>query len=115
MVLDNIVADKRRRLIEHKAAVGEAKMRKLAEQTPMRSKNCFNESLRKSGLSIIEEFKKASPSLGQIAEQIDLPDRAMRMYGFLHECGVDAVLVGRALRGPECPQEAAGRWKEICA
>lgn len=75
MILDKIVADKKRRLIEHKAAVGEAQMRRLAEQTPTRSKDCFYESLRKPGLSIIGEFKKASPSLGQIAEKLDLPAR----------------------------------------
>lgn len=75
MILDEIVADKKKRLIEHKARIPEQDMRRMAEETLTRQKDCFYEALKKPGLSIIGEFKKASPSLGQIAEKIDLMER----------------------------------------
>lgn len=75
MILDTIVEDKKQRLPEHKAQISEARMRALAEQTVTREKDCFFRNLRKEGLSIIGEFKKASPSLGTITSKIDLVDR----------------------------------------
>ena len=63
MILDQIVEDKKKRLLEHKAKVSEEKMRRLAEQTPTRYADCFYRNLKKPGLSIIGEFKKASPSM----------------------------------------------------
>lgn len=86
MILDQIVEDKKKRLLEHKARVSEAEMRSLAEQTPTRKANCFYENLKKSGLSIIGEFKKASPSLGQIAQKIDLMERIN-----VYNASVDAI------------------------
>ena len=75
MILDEIVADKKKRLVEHKARIPETEMRRMAEETKTRSFNCFYDNLRKPGLSIIGEFKKASPSLGQILSKIDLMER----------------------------------------
>ena len=75
MILDEIVADKKRRLEEHRARISETQMRRLAEETKTRAANCFYENLKKPGLSIIGEFKKASPSLGQITSKIDLMER----------------------------------------
>lgn len=75
MILDEIVADKKRRLEEHRARISETQMRRLAEETKTRAVNCFYENLKKPGLSIIGEFKKASPSLGQITSKIDLMER----------------------------------------
>ena len=75
MILDQIVEDKKKRLLEHKAKVSEEKMRRLAEQTPTRDADCFYRNLKKPGLSIIGEFKKASPSMGQITQKIDLMER----------------------------------------
>lgn len=78
MILDEIVADKKKRLPLDKANISETEMRTLAEE---RLKNPaagemaaagFYENLKKPGISIIGEFKKASPSLGQISEKIDL-------------------------------------------
>ncbi len=79
-ILDRIVEDKKIRLRKHKASVSENDMRRLAEEELSRPqigerKNCFYEALAKDGLSIIGEFKKASPSLGKIDEKIDLTDR----------------------------------------
>lgn len=78
MILDVIVEDKKKRLPEHKAAVSEAEMRKLAEEAIKagdRPENLFYNNLNKDGISIIGEFKKASPSLGVITEKVNLMDR----------------------------------------
>ena len=75
MILDQIVEDKKNRLPQHKAQISEVEMRKLAEETVTRNKNCFYENLKKEGLSIIGEFKQASPSLGKITSKINLMDR----------------------------------------
>ena len=65
MILDKIVEDKKLRLPQHKAKISFETMRKLAEEynEPAIS---FKDALAKPGISIIGEFKKASPSLGNI-------------------------------------------------
>lgn len=73
MILDQIVADKKKRLMEHKANISETKMQKLARET--KKGYSFYEALRKPGLSIIGEFKNASPSLGEIKSKINLDER----------------------------------------
>ena len=78
MILDEIVRDKKIRLKEHKAAYPFEEARKDAEMMlddPLRNNDLFYENLRKPGISIIGEFKKASPSLGKIDSKIDLTDR----------------------------------------
>lgn len=47
MILDQIVEDKKNRLPQHKAQISEVEMRKLAEETVTRNKNCFYENLKK--------------------------------------------------------------------
>ncbi len=74
MILDEIVADKRKRLPEHKARISEQKMRQLAEEYQGECHSFFD-ALRKPGISIIGEFKQASPSLGKIKSKINLLDR----------------------------------------
>lgn len=86
MILDEIVEDKKKRLIEHKARISETEMRRLAEETDTRAKDCFYNNLKKSGLSIIGEFKKASPSLGTITSKIDLMERIQE-----YNASVDAI------------------------
>lgn len=78
MILDQIVADKKIRLVEHKARIDEGTMQRLALEevkNPSKAAATFYDNLKKDGLSIIGEFKKASPSLGKITEKIDLMDR----------------------------------------
>lgn len=85
MILDTIVADKKIRLIEHKKRIDKTAMRRLAEETTEHPA-LFYEALKKPGMSIIGEFKKASPSLGEIKSKIELTDR-MEEYN----ASVDAV------------------------
>lgn len=74
MILDKIVEDKKRRLPEHKARISETEIRRLAEDYQGVSPN-FHNALVKPGISIIGEFKKASPSLGKIDSKLELTDR----------------------------------------
>ena len=75
MILDEIVADKRKRLPEHKARISEEKMKELAYASTRKGPS-FLEALKKPGLSIIGEFKKASPSMGVI----DGSDRPVQCF-----------------------------------
>lgn len=74
MILDKIVEDKKLRLPQHKARISEQEMRRLAESCQGSSPS-FAKALAKPGLSIIGEFKKASPSLGKIDSKLELTDR----------------------------------------
>ena len=75
MILDEIVEDKKKRLAEHRARISEGEMIRIASETKTGRRDCFYENLKKPGLSIIGEFKKASPSLGTINSSIDLMER----------------------------------------
>lgn len=78
MILDKIVEDKRIRLKEHKERVTPVEMRNEAENIIKNgsiNEHLFLNNLKKDGISIIGEFKKASPSLGKINEKIDLLSR----------------------------------------
>ena len=78
MILDKIVEDKKVRLVEHKARVSEAQIRREAENIIKEGDirvNLFHNALALDGISIIGEFKKASPSLGKIDSKIDLMER----------------------------------------
>lgn len=79
-ILDKIVEDKLIRLPEHKSKISENEMRNAAEEVMRKDEiisrfGCFNKALAADGISIIGEFKKASPSLGKIEEKIDLTER----------------------------------------
>ena len=85
MILDEIVADKRKRLIEHKARISEDAMKELAVQSDRESISFYG-ALAKEGLSIIGEFKKASPSHGRMDNKIELTDRINQ-----YNASVDAI------------------------
>lgn len=92
MILDEIVADKKKRLPKHKENISEQKMREMAEEmikkqpVEKKGKNAFYQALAKPGISIIGEFKKASPSLGTIESKINLIDRIEE-----YNASVDAI------------------------
>ena len=85
MILDQIVSDKKRRLPEHKSQISEQEMRKLAEAYEG-SHHDFKGALEGDVISIIGEFKKASPSLGKIKSKINLLDRIEE-----YNASVDAI------------------------
>ena len=77
MILDVIVEDKKKRLVEHKAAVSEEEMKQKALQSTRKSVG-FAKALKKDGLSVIGEFKKASPSHGTMDIKVDLKERILQ-------------------------------------
>lgn len=85
MILDEIVADKKKRLAEHKARISEEEMKNLAAQCDRESIS-FYSAIAKEGLSIIGEFKKASPSHGKMDNKIELIDRIDQ-----YNASVDAI------------------------
>ena len=85
MILDQIVSDKKRRLPEHKRRIPEQEMRKLAEVYEG-SHHDFKGALEGDVISVIGEFKKASPSLGKIKSKINLIDRITE-----YNASVDAI------------------------
>lgn len=74
MILDDIVAAKKKRLPEHKAVISEEQMKCEALESK-RVSYSFYDALAKKGLSIIGEFKKASPSHGKMDSKVDLTER----------------------------------------
>ena len=88
MILDEIVADKREQLFRDKQKTDLTVMRtlaeeKLREEAAKKEKiRSFYQNLAKDGLSIIGEFKNASPSLGKIESRITLEER-MEDYAVL--------------------------------
>lgn len=85
MILDDIVADKKVRLAEHKARISETEMKRNAAAYK-KEEHSFYEALKKPGISIIGEFKKASPSLGNIPQKMDLMERITE-----YNASVDAI------------------------
>lgn len=79
MILDVIVEDKLKRLPEHKKRISEEEMTRLAIESQRVSRS-FYDALAKDGLSIISEFKKASPSHGNMNNKITLEER-IKQYG----------------------------------
>jgi indole-3-glycerol phosphate synthase len=85
MILDVIVEDKKKRLPEHKIKISEADMKAQALKSTRKSVS-FADALSKKGLSVIGEFKKASPSHGAMDIKVDLEER-IRQYNL----SVDAI------------------------
>lgn len=85
MILDQIVEDKKKRLVEHKNKVSETEIRAQAEQRESTSHG-FYDALKKEQISIIGEFKNASPSLGKIKRKINLEERIKE-----YNSSVDAI------------------------
>ena len=71
MILDDIVKAKKLRLPEHKKLISEDEMRNMALNSK-RQTISFYDALAGKGLSIIGEFKKASPSHGTMNSKVDL-------------------------------------------
>lgn len=74
MILDEIVEAKKKQLVLDKEQISEEEMKALAGACERESIS-FYEALKKPGISIIGEFKKASPSHGKMDNKIELTDR----------------------------------------
>lgn len=86
-ILDEIVAHKKRDLQERKATLPLAELEK--RMPPLSERRSFSRSLKKDGLAIIGEIKKASPSRGVIVPDFDPVDLALEY----EEAGVVAISV----------------------
>lgn len=86
MILDEIIEKRRIQLEREKAAVSPADMKKAAERSD-RVPISFADALKRDGLSVIAEVKRASPSKGLICRDLQPADIA-REY---QRCGASAV------------------------
>ena len=94
MILDDIIAKKKIRVDKRKKEIPIKELEKQALQKvkverESNYKNPFKIALKKEGLSVIGEFKKASPSKGVIVENFDIK-KILNYYTFL---GVDAFSI----------------------
>lgn len=86
MFLDDIMAKRREQLSREMADISLDEMKKLAE-TESHPRCSFKDALKKKGLSLISEVKKASPSKGLIQPDFD-PEKIAETY---EASGADAI------------------------
>ena len=90
MILDRIVAKKRSRVEEKKKILSLDKIKEKAEVLNLSNEgNVFLEALSKDGLSVIGEFKKASPSKGIILEDFKVES----ILDFYEELNIEAFSI----------------------
>lgn len=85
MILDEIVAAKRKRLEKQKELLKAKDLEKSAYEIE-REERKFSYGLKKEGLSLIGEFKKASPSMGEIQSKVEFKERIEQ-----YNMSVDAI------------------------
>ena len=88
-ILEEIAEKTRARLVEEKKKVSLAEMKKRAEQMEVNTGFPFEEALKRNGVSMICEVKKASPSKGLIAENFPYVEIAKRY----EKAGASAISV----------------------
>ncbi|BCZ46532.1 indole-3-glycerol phosphate synthase [Clostridium gelidum] len=94
MILDDIIAKKKIRVDKRKKEIPIKELEKQALQkvkveAESNYKNPFKTALTKEGLSVIAEFKKASPSKGVIVEEFNVKE-ILNYYNYL---GVDVFSI----------------------
>ena len=80
MILDDIVEKRKEQLQREKDNIEPQDMKEMALNSKNKNHG-FKEALKKSGLSVISEVKKASPSKGVIAEAQWRQPLPMKMQG----------------------------------
>jgi indole-3-glycerol phosphate synthase len=87
MILDEICAHKRKEVDARKAAVSRQELEeRVGEVRPARP---FRDALRKEGISLIAEIKRASPSKGDLLKDAD----ALNLAALYEQAGARAISV----------------------
>lgn len=89
MILDRIVNEKKKRVEERKNKVSLEKILEMSNKLKGENNNLFRDTLLRDGLSVIGEFKKASPSKGVIVPDFNI-EEIVKVYKKL---GIDAYSV----------------------
>lgn len=90
MILDRIVNKKRKSVNERKKLIPQDRLYKKAfDMVDMGEENQFKNVLKKEGLSVIGEFKKASPSKGVIVQDFNVK----LINEYYNDLGVDAFSI----------------------
>lgn len=90
MILDKIVVEKRKRIEERKKNISTEELREKAMHLITEEKSHkFRDALKKPGLSVIAEYKKASPSKGIIVPDFDVN----KIIEFYEGLNIDAYSV----------------------
>ena len=89
MILDEIAAKTKIRVEKAKKKVSAEQMKRMAEAENPDTGFPFEKALAKPGVSFICEVKKASPSIGIIAEEFDY----LSIAGEYERAGADAISV----------------------
>ncbi len=94
MILDDIVAKKKIRVDKRKQEIPikeleKQALEKMRVEKESNYKNPFKIALKKEGLSVIGEFKKASPSKGVIVEDFNVKE----ILNYYNSLGVDAFSI----------------------
>ncbi|WP_026886529.1 indole-3-glycerol phosphate synthase TrpC [Clostridium beijerinckii] len=94
MILDDIVEMKKIRVVERKKEIPIKELEKQAlskvkDEKESNFRNPFMTALKKEGLSVIGEFKKASPSKGVIVEEFNIKE-ILNYYTYL---GIDVFSI----------------------
>jgi indole-3-glycerol phosphate synthase len=103
-VLDRIVASKRREIEQARAAVPEAALRRQAAER--RDRRSFAAALAGDGVRVIAEIKRASPSRGPLAPDLD-PARQARLYAEGGAAALSVLTDGPFFRGSPQDLQAA--------
>lgn len=98
MILDEIIAAKRRELEEKKERFSADRLLEIAES--MEPPRDFAGALRAEGLQIIAEIKKASPSAGVLCEDFD-PRRFARIYEQNGAAAISVLTDARFFQGDD--------------
>jgi len=109
MILDDIIADKKQELEASKRKISLEDLRQIISKAD--SKRDFKGALEQSGISLIAEVKRASPSAGIICKDFD-PVRIGKIY---EESGASAISVLTEQNYFKGSLESLGRIRESVA